>query len=102
VIGQDRPDVLASDIAMPDQAGYDPVRVVRADPATKTHSVAALTAFARTKDRKRSLLAGAHAHVAKPVVPAGLRAVAASLASCIGKRDQHQGGEPWTPRRFAS
>ena len=94
VIGQFRPDVLICDIGMPDQDGYDLIREVRANPATKDIPAAALTAFARTQDRKRSLLAGFQTHVAKPVDPAELTAAVASLAFRTGKRDQHQGGQP--------
>ena len=92
MLGQFRPDVILSDIGMPEQDGYDLIRVVRADPATKDIPAAALTAFARPEDRKRSLLAGFQTHVAKPVDPAELVAVVASLAFRTGNRDQHQGG----------
>jgi PAS domain S-box-containing protein len=94
VIGHFHPDVLICDIGMPDQDGYDLIREVRANPATKDIPAAALTAFARTQDRKRSLLAGFQTHVAKPVDPAELTAAVASLAFRTGKRDQHQGGQP--------
>jgi CheY-like chemotaxis protein len=92
VISQFRPDVLVNDIGMPEQDGYDLIRHVRVYPATQDISAAALTAFARPEDRKRSLLAGFQTHLAKPVDPAELTAVVASLAFRIGKREQHQGG----------
>jgi PAS domain S-box-containing protein len=92
VIGPFRPDVIVCDIGMPDQDGYDLIHQVRANPATKDIPAAALTAFARPEDRKRSLLAGFQTHVAKPVDPAELKAVVASLAFRTGKGDQHQGG----------
>ena len=69
---------------MPEQDGYDLIRRVRANPATKEIPAAALTAFARPEDRKRSLLAGFQTHVAKPVDPAELKAVVASLAFRTG------------------
>ena len=80
IVEQFRPDVIVSDIGMPDQDGYDLIRKVRANPVTKEIPAAALTAFARPDDRKRSLLAGFQTHVAKPVDPAELTAVVASLA----------------------
>jgi PAS domain S-box-containing protein len=92
VIGAFRPDVIVCDIGMPEQDGYDLIHWVRANPATKDIPAAALTAFARPDDRKRSLLAGFQTHVAKPVDPAELKAVVASLAFRTGKGDQHQGG----------
>jgi PAS domain S-box-containing protein len=92
VIGPFRPNVIVCDIGMPEQDGYDLIHWVRANPATKDIPAAALTAFARPDDRKRSLLAGFQTHVAKPVDPAELKAVVASLAFRTGKGDQHQGG----------
>ena len=88
-IAEFHPDVIVCDIGMPEQDGYDLIRQVRANPATKDMPAAALTAFARPEDRKRSLLAGFQTHVAKPVDPAELRAVVASLAFRTGKSDEH-------------
>src|SRR5262249_20101350 len=87
-----RPDVIVCDIGMPEQDGYDLIHQVRANPATKEIPAAALTAFARPEDRKRSLLAGFQTHVAKPVDPAELTAVVASLAFRTGKRDSTKEG----------
>jgi CheY-like chemotaxis protein len=44
----------------------------------------ALTAYARVEDRIRSLAAGYHMHVAKPVEPVELLATIASLANLKG------------------
>jgi CheY-like chemotaxis protein len=75
------PDILLSDIGMPDTDGYDLIRAVRALPAAEGANIAAaaLTAFARTQDRTRALLAGFQAHITKPVDPAELVAVVAAL-----------------------
>jgi CheY-like chemotaxis protein len=91
MLGQFRPDVIVCDIGMPEQDGYDLIHQVRADPATKDIPAAALTAFARPEDRKRSLLAGFQTHVAKPVDPAELTAVVASLAFRTGKSSTKEG-----------
>jgi PAS domain S-box-containing protein len=67
-----RPDVLVSDIAMPNQDGYDLVRQLRAldaDNELRTVPAIALTAYARQDDRRRALAAGFQLHVAKPVDP---------------------------------
>jgi PAS domain S-box-containing protein len=93
VLGRFLPDVIVCDIGMPEEDGYDLVHQVRADPATRDIPAAALTAFARPEDRKRSLLAGFQTHVTKPVDPAELTAVVASLAFRTGKGGQHQGGQ---------
>jgi PAS domain S-box-containing protein len=77
------PQVLISDLGMPDHDGYDLIRAVRALPAAdpgRNVPAIALTAFARSEDRRRALLAGFQSHIAKPVEPAELLAVVASVA----------------------
>ena len=72
-------DVLLSDIGMPGLDGYQFIRAVR----ERGNGVpaAALTAFARSDDRRRAMLAGYQLHVAKPVDPSELVAIVASLAA---------------------
>jgi CheY-like chemotaxis protein/two-component sensor histidine kinase len=73
--------VLVSDIGMPEQDGYDLIKQMRALPGDAGRVPAvALTALARAEDRKRALSAGYQKHVSKPVDPAELVAVIASLA----------------------
>jgi signal transduction histidine kinase/ActR/RegA family two-component response regulator len=75
-------DVLISDIGMPDEDGYTLLRRVRAlkpENGGKIPAIA-LTAYARTEDRRTALLAGFQCHIAKPVEPAELVAVVANLA----------------------
>jgi CheY-like chemotaxis protein len=74
------PDVVVSDVGMPDQDGYEFIRLVRAQRSPSQLPAAALTAFARAEDRRRALLAGFQTHVVKPVDPDELVAVVASLA----------------------
>jgi PAS domain S-box-containing protein len=75
------PDVLISDIGIPNEDGYDLIRRVRARPADKRGQIPAiaLTAFARTQDRLRVLSAGYQMHVPKPIEPIELVTVVASL-----------------------
>jgi signal transduction histidine kinase len=76
-----RPDVLVSDIAMPGEDGYTLIRKVRRlEDTFAPLPAAALTAYATASDRAEALLAGYQAHLAKPVEPAELTAVVASLA----------------------
>jgi PAS domain S-box-containing protein len=77
-----RPDVLISDIGMPHEDGYTLMRKVRALGPEHGGAIpaAAVTAYARSEDRMRALLAGFQTHIAKPVEPAELAAVVASLA----------------------
>jgi signal transduction histidine kinase/CheY-like chemotaxis protein len=72
--------VIVSDIGMPEQDGYDLIKQMRALPGDAGRVPAvALTAMARVEDRKRALSAGYQKHVSKPVDPAELVAVIASL-----------------------
>ena len=75
------PDLLISDIGMPDEDGYELIRRVRALPAEAGGKIPAiaLTAYARVEDRMQALRSGYQMHVPKPVELAELVAVAASL-----------------------
>jgi CheY-like chemotaxis protein len=76
------PDVLVSDIRLPDEDGFALVRQIREHEAEHSGSlsVIALTGFARAEDRSRILAAGFQAHVTKPLDPAELTAAVASVA----------------------
>ena len=62
-----RPSVIVSDVGMPGTDGYQMMRELRSSELRDSRIPAlALTAFARSEDRKRSLQAGFQAHLAKP------------------------------------
>jgi signal transduction histidine kinase/CheY-like chemotaxis protein len=84
---QAQPDVLLSDIGMPDENGYDLIRQVRTLPIESGGGVPAiaLTAFARPEDRSRALAAGYQLHLAKPVEQAELLAAVSSLVPGQGR-----------------
>jgi PAS domain S-box-containing protein len=88
LLEQWQPDVLISDIGMPDEDGYTLLRKIRALPPEHGGRIpaAALTAFARSEDRVRALTAGFQMHIPKPVEIAELVIVIASLAASA-KRD---------------
>ena len=77
-----RPDVLVSDIGMPGEDGYAFIRRVRALGPDRGGQVpaAALTAYAKGEDGQRVLSAGFQVHLPKPVQPADLANVVATLA----------------------
>jgi CheY-like chemotaxis protein len=77
------PMLLLSDVGMPETDGYELIRRVRSQlgPAGATLPAIALTAYAREEDRRLALAAGFHAHVSKPVEPADLLQLVASLAT---------------------
>jgi PAS domain S-box-containing protein len=75
-----RPTVLVSDVGMPGMDGYQMIRALRAsEPRDSRIPALALTAFARAEDRKRSLVAGFQAHLAKPFDVAELILLVADL-----------------------
>jgi len=75
------PDLLLSDIAMPDRDGYELLRELRSLPRFARLPAAALTAFAGAADRQRALAAGFQIHLAKPVEPEHLLSAVQSLVS---------------------
>jgi len=82
LVAERTPHVLLSDIGMPGEDGYSMIAKLRARPRACGGAVpaVAITAFARTEDRTRALLAGFNRHVAKPVEFEDLLAVITSLA----------------------
>jgi CheY-like chemotaxis protein len=81
-VSAERPDVVVSDIEMPAESGYQLMKQLRALPRElggQTPAVA-LTAYATVHDRVKVLRAGFQMHLSKPVQPAELAAVVASLA----------------------
>lgn len=79
--------VLVSDIGMPGEDGFQFIRQVRAMTSNPNREIPALalTAFARSEDRRRAAMAGFHTHLAKPVDAGELVAVVASLVGRAGR-----------------
>jgi PAS domain S-box-containing protein len=82
LLGRERVDVLLSDIGMPDVDGLELIRRVRALDESRSSPLPAIaiTAYARTQDRQRALLAGFHMHLSKPVET---RELVASIAGLL-------------------
>jgi PAS domain S-box-containing protein len=78
LLTRERPQLLVSDIGMPEADGYELLKRVRA--LGERLPAIALTAFARSEDRTRALRAGFLVHVAKPVEPSELVATVAAVA----------------------
>jgi len=83
----EKPNVLVSDIGMPDIDGYELLRRVRILEQSRGGRIPAiaLTAFARSEDRTRALRAGFLVHVSKPVEPSELVATVASVTGRSGE-----------------
>jgi CheY-like chemotaxis protein len=75
------PDALVSDLAMPEQDGYELIEAIRQRGPERGGNIpaVALTAYARVEDRVRALRAGFQMHVPKPVDANELAAVVANL-----------------------
>jgi CheY-like chemotaxis protein len=82
-----RPDVLVSDVGMPDEDGYALVRQLRARDADRGGNIPAiaLTGYVTPEDRARLLAAGFQMHLRKPVEPSDIVAAVASLAAIGGR-----------------
>lgn len=76
-IAKFQPDVIISDIAMPEEDGYDLIQQLRE--RGKQMPAIALTAYARDSDRTAAIAAGFQQHLSKPVEPEELAAVVADL-----------------------
>jgi CheY-like chemotaxis protein len=77
-----RPEILISDIGMPDEDGYSLIRRIRDRSPEEGGLIPAIavSAYAREEDRIRSLSAGFQMHVAKPFEPLDLTAAIGRLA----------------------
>ena len=89
-----RPDILLSDIGLPEMDGYQLIEQIRKmDVATGGAIPAvALTAFARSEDRTRALRAGYQTHLAKPIESTELVATVASFAELVNARRRDASG----------
>ena len=87
-IGRRRPDVLVSDIAMPNEDGYALIRQLRSCPPSQGGSIpaVAITACASASDTAAAKAAGFQAHVAKPIEPFDVAALIATLARTTSDR----------------
>jgi PAS domain S-box-containing protein len=85
------PDILVSDIGMPDEDGYSLIRKVRAlsDDHQKNIPAIALTAFTRAQDRMRAMTTGYQNHISKPVEPDELATVIASLTGRLRMEEEN-------------
>ena len=79
---RERPDVIVSDLAMPETDGFELIRRIRALPSDRGGGVpaVAVTAYARAEDSERSLSSGFQAHVTKPIDSERLLSTIADLA----------------------
>ena len=99
ICGDEKIDVLVSDIGMPEEDGYTLIGRVRSLPSNgggRTPAIA-LTAYATEEDQKRALAEGFEAHVAKPVEPSELVTVVSNIAGAARTRTRRR--KPAAARR---
>ena len=61
------PDLILMDVQLPGQNGLALTRQLKADPATASIPIVALTANAMTGDREQALAAGCSGYISKPI-----------------------------------
>ena len=69
VIERDRPEVVLSDVMMPEMDGYELCRAIKAHPATRLTPVVLVTSLQSREDRLKGIQAGADDFLVKPVNP---------------------------------
>lgn len=69
-----RPDLIVSDIGMPDETGIEFIQKLRSSSEERTREIPAiaLTAYVRPEEREKAMDAGFQAHVGKPVTASAL------------------------------
>ncbi|HUX36657.1 MAG TPA: response regulator [Rectinemataceae bacterium] len=67
------PDLIIMDIQMPLMNGYDAMRALRENPATRKIPILAITSFAMVGDRERAMKAGADEYISKPIDTRNIR-----------------------------
>ena len=72
VATEQHPNLIISDIGMPDVDGYELMRLLRRTPGLEQVPAIALTGYAREEDRDLALAAGYDAHIPKPANMEGL------------------------------
>ena len=80
-----KPNVLVSDIGMPETDGYELLRMIRRDAPSGLRNIPAiaLTAFVRPEDRERAARAGFDRHIAKPTDPLAVVAAVSELSRAV-------------------
>src|SRR5437867_4725571 len=83
-----QPDVLVSDIGLPNEDGYSLIRKLRKLKSKRAKKIpaVALTAYATDEDRSEALAAGFQIHVAKPIEP---ESFVTSIAKVLGRNSNH-------------
>jgi two-component system cell cycle response regulator DivK len=85
-VKQELPRIILMDIGMPQMDGYAVLKALRADPATASIPVVAVTSYAMAGDERRARAAGFDGYVPKPI---DIRTLPRSVAEVL---DRGSGG----------
>ncbi|PTR16203.1 PAS/PAC sensor hybrid histidine kinase [Nitrosospira sp. Nsp2] len=90
ILERQKPDLIISDIGMPEKDGYQLIREIRNLGATRGGNIPAiaLTAFARPEDRIKAMIAGFQTHLPKPVEAHELIATIRTLTRWVHRPDK--------------
>jgi CheY-like chemotaxis protein len=89
VLNRWQPDVIISDVGLPDEDGYillEKLRTQERERGASPLPAIALTAYTRLEDRLRAFSAGYQSHISKPVARLELLAAVASLINQTEKK----------------
>jgi CheY-like chemotaxis protein len=78
------PDLVLTDVQLPDLNGLDLARRLKADPRSAAVPVVAVTAYAMSGDKEKALEAGCDAYVSKPIDTRALPGLLRSLLKAKG------------------
>ena len=79
IVRRERPDLVISDIGMPDMDGYELARRLRKEPGLERLLLVALTGYGQDSDKERAKQSGFDYHLVKPVSLEALQGLLASL-----------------------
>ena len=98
------PDLVISDIAMPQMDGYALAQRLRREPGLETTILVAITGYGRERDKEQALNAGFDYHLVKPVSLESLEGLLATLpapadSAAPAEPDFNRGPVPRTASR---
>jgi CheY-like chemotaxis protein len=83
IVASVRPRLILMDLQLPGMDGLELTRRLKANPATRSIPVLALTAYAMKGDAQRALAAGCDGYIAKPIDTRTLPDVVASYLDAM-------------------
>jgi signal transduction histidine kinase/DNA-binding response OmpR family regulator len=94
--GESRPDLIISDVMMPEMDGFTLLEKLKQDPSLFSIPVVMLTARAEMADKLRALTIGVDDYLTKPFVPDELRVRVKNLLTRVQQRHQPDDEAPKT------